>query len=949
MAKVLFAGYDLDQTNVKNIETKRKNFYYALANAVATAGNEVLVLNCKWERNKSIPAKLVDRIEMFKPDVCVLFNYSFWDLTEIISCKIVYCDIDSTQDVSLPRNYCIRNIIDKCLFVTTESAERDRIKETFGINDDQVRIINMPVNDLSESVPIQDKKYDLLYIGTNRVCAGYKEYKALLAKKPSTKEVDDAKKVLELIGKNTDSSVSDEYNNILSFSNIRLDANSAKKIREDNWAIKKIRMLSSISNLGLTIKGTNWNSEVMNYYPEVLECVESFSPFDIDQYTKECSQSRITLWFDDGQYAKGSYARLLEGAQADTILIAQKTERSKNVIERLHLPCFTDEKELVAICKQYLSENAPQYPVKSIHKKIKKIFNGQDFVNVVQEFAGLEFGARDMLVQREEDLPTKAICVKSIATNATTTLKNSNILPAKEIPALVNVQKQSKWKELSQKIWSKVALFFGYDLKNAYPKKCLKLGKFIIYEKLSYSKTIDRIYVLSLPVFEIRKNKDGAHVHFAVFTQLFENITKFFKYLKSNKKRNAKKTNFEIYRLLRKKMQAGEKIKVCLFVSRISCWIYTNLYEYLKRSNIFDPVVVVKPFMFNGHDAMVEYMKTTYEALKSRGYNVVKGYDESTGEFLDVRKTVNPDIVFYTKYWLPQFQENFYINKFEDKLTFYTSYCFDIAYHPECMNFELNNKVDRYFMPTPIHKEMAKVAMTNHAQNVYVVGAPKLDVFFDKSYIPKDVWKPQEKRKKRIIWAPHHSDNFPGNLYQFNSFYELTDFMFEMAEKYKDDIQIAFKPHPMLKPYLVNKKWGRESADAYYNKWAALDNGQLETGEFIDLFLTSDAMILDSISFIAEYTATNKPSLFTIGSTSRVKLNDFGAINFEVLYHTNNNLKADIEKFIVDVVINGNDYKKDERMEFINKYLLPPNGKSAAENIYDNILDEIKNGDKKKK
>jgi CDP-glycerol glycerophosphotransferase (TagB/SpsB family) len=265
------------------------------------------------------------------------------------------------------------------------------------------------------------------------------------------------------------------------------------------------------------------------------------------------------------------------------------------------------------------------------------------------------------------------------------------------------------------------------------------------------------------------------------------------------------------------------------------------------------------------------------------------------------------------------------------------------------MNYLLNNKVDRYFMPTEIHKEMAKVTMGNHAKNVHVVGAPKLDIFFDKSYQPKDVWKPQNgKKKKRIIWAPHHSDNFPGNLYQFNAFYEIADFMFEMAEKYKDDIQIAFKPHPMLFPYLVNKKWDKETAEYYYDCWANLENGQLETGDFIDLFLTSDAMILDSISFIAEYTATNKPSLFTVGPTSRVKLNKFGMMNYDVLYHTRGDqLKADIEKFIVDVVINGNDTKKVERTAFVNKHLLPPNGKTAADNIFDNIIDEIQNGDKK--
>ena len=167
--------------------------------------------------------------------------------------------------------------------------------------------------------------------------------------------------------------------------------------------------------------------------------------------------------------------------------------------------------------------------------------------------------------------------------------------------------------------------------------------------------------------------------------------------------------------------------------------------------------------------------------------------------------------------------------------------------------------------------------------------------------------------------------------------------MFELAKKYENEIQIAFKPHPMLKPYLYNK-WGKQSTDSYYNKWAQFKNGQLETGEFEDLFLTSDAMILDSISFIAEYTAVNKPALFTIGNSSRVNLNDFGNINFTVLYHTKNDMKKDIEEFVQNVVIKGRDYKRAGRQSFITNYLMPPNGKSSAENIYDNIIDEIKQG-----
>jgi len=259
------------------------------------------------------------------------------------------------------------------------------------------------------------------------------------------------------------------------------------------------------------------------------------------------------------------------------------------------------------------------------------------------------------------------------------------------------------------------------------------------------------------------------------------------------------------------------------------------------------------------------------------------------------------------------------------------------------MNFELQNKVTRYYMPTPMHKEIAIKNMDNQGINVLPTGSPKLDAFFDKKYQPRHVWKKQNRKKKRIIWAPHHTDGQAKQYYQFNAFFEIYDFMLEMADKYKDEVQFAFKPHPMLKPKL-DIKWGKKKSDEYYAAWQKRSNCQLENGEFKDLFIESDAMILDSISFIAEYTATNKPAFFTIGKTSRVDLNAYGKENFKILYKSENDLKVDIEKFITDVVIGGNDIKSAERNDFINKYIVPPEGKTAAQNIYDDMVNIIING-----
>lgn len=46
----------------------------------------------------------------------------------------------------------------------------------------------------------------------------------------------------------------------------------------------------------------------------------------------------------------------------------------------------------------------------------------------------------------------------------------------------------------------------------------------------------------------------------------------------------------------------------------------------------------------------------------------------------------------------------------------------------------------------------------------------------------------------------------------------------------------------------------------------------------------------------------------------------------------------DILQFIEDVVLAGNDPKQAERADFLHKTLLPDNGKSVAENTYEDIV-----------
>jgi CDP-glycerol glycerophosphotransferase (TagB/SpsB family) len=99
--------------------------------------------------------------------------------------------------------------------------------------------------------------------------------------------------------------------------------------------------------------------------------------------------------------------------------------------------------------------------------------------------------------------------------------------------------------------------------------------------------------------------------------------------------------------------------------------------------------------------------------------------------------------------------------------------------------------------------------------------------------------------------------------------------MKELAVKYRSQVSIAFKPHPVLRSRL-EELWGREKTDEYYRFWEELDNTFVADGEYAALFAASDAMIHDCGSFTAEYLYTGKPVLYVFRHDRRATENEFG-------------------------------------------------------------------------
>ena len=155
--------------------------------------------------------------------------------------------------------------------------------------------------------------------------------------------------------------------------------------------------------------------------------------------------------------------------------------------------------------------------------------------------------------------------------------------------------------------------------------------------------------------------------------------------------------------------------------------------------------------------------------------------------------------------------------------------------------------------------------------------------------------------------------------------------MLSLAEKYKDVIEFAFKPHPALKDKLYKfNEWGQERTEQYYEKWSTMPNTFLADGNYTQLFAQSDAMIHDCSTFSCEYLYTYKPVLFLLKKTYSPLLTELGSSCLEMHYHAYH--ESDIEDFINNVV-NNTDSLKEKRIHFVEHTLKASETLSASATI----------------
>ena len=383
-----------------------------------------------------------------------------------------------------------------------------------------------------------------------------------------------------------------------------------------------------------------------------------------------------------------------------------------------------------------------------------------------------------------------------------------------------------------------------------------------------------------------------------------------------------------VHRMNVNRLRKNKKIKIAFQVTSLSSWCTDFMPRLLSVIERFDVTIVIT---WQRNTVYEQEIPPEIEYFKNSGlkYCIADG-SVHPGDF---------DIVFYLSPYLDN------LANWTDKeiplttLLCYLPYGYCVeSLQPLVFNLFLHNVAWKNYVPNKTYLEMGNKWCKLGNYNMVSVGVPKLDALYTTQDLGKNaVWKMQHPKVKKIIYAPHHSIN---NLQCMSTFAKNWQWMLNYAKNHVDTTSWIFKPHPLLIKSSVecgifkNEQEYRE----YCKEWDSLPNGRYIEGSYLEYFLSSDCMIFDSMSFMAEYLFVDKPSLFL--TLEKLNLSELGEKIFPAHYSVSGNDYKGIQHFIEYDAIH--DKKRTLRNLIFTKYLdyYKANGNiSAAEKIVMDLLE----------
>lgn len=363
-------------------------FFEGFINGLKDAGNNVLCF--QWNQpqiqlDETIPEKYLEKLKNFQPDIFILFNNQFWDITKHFDCPIIIYDVDS------PNAYANIDLIkekkERYKFIINQSSGIEFVKEKF--NCDGKSIISIPPY---TSIKAEDKEFkrNIAFCGSNWFWTDFRSVYNFMNANPTKEDIQAARKVYDLYIQNpilTSEEIYEKYN-IEAETKIKFDNLFFYALRVSG--INRIQTLEAVSDLGLEIRGQYWlNNITLLPFPELLFSYSSEPIHNIQDTADFYNSSKISINTKHIQAKSGFSWRVCDILASNACLVTQPA--SDLVKFGFNVPTFESPAEAREVCIKLLkNENMRKDIVEQSQAVINKNHRFEHILPQIEDFTGVK-------------------------------------------------------------------------------------------------------------------------------------------------------------------------------------------------------------------------------------------------------------------------------------------------------------------------------------------------------------------------------------------------------------------------------------------------------------------------------------------------------------------------------------------------------------------------------
>lgn len=363
-------------------------YYESFVKGLEEAGNSVLVITHPYfEMNFGpIDEEMSKTLRDFSPDICFIFNNSFYDISEIVECPIVIFDAD--DPIYWSNKEVLKKNPDRFYYSIIQDEDITALKREYGVSDKRIFHMQPFTEVRADKKAVTDT--NIVFIGSKFESEDAALPNYFFAEKPKDWEKELYMECLHRIRRNP----------FLTLEELKreLPIDSTKVARHLQmpgilmWmsAEDRIRTLSAVSDMGLKIYGTeNWRDGYYYDYRLNAAFIDR-KIYSLAQNEELYNSARIGISIAHVQAISGFPWRIPDIMASNACLVTDAHQSLEEFFPGVPIPIYHSVYEARDLCRDLLAdESRRQEIVLQCQEVIEQKYRFRHLLEKMEDYFGI--------------------------------------------------------------------------------------------------------------------------------------------------------------------------------------------------------------------------------------------------------------------------------------------------------------------------------------------------------------------------------------------------------------------------------------------------------------------------------------------------------------------------------------------------------------------------------